>query len=542
MHIRNTIYKLQILFSLIVFVLFTLFYTTYKNSYEADLNSYIQKEITLNKNRIVDSLKIVSMKYEDKRNSFLNVHNYSLKLLKEDSSLSLEKIKKDIKNKYDLTDIEIEFYLIDKNYVIYKTTFPKDLGFNLSVISEAKDFLDKTKIDGNIYLADNISEDAIDGKYKLYSYSKLNNDSYLELGFVDTKLFNSISNELNNHKNLSLYRVNTNDDYEYYYKMEKRDVKISKEDHFKSLKKFSKNEKSDDIILNTMRDKKSILVEKDNEVISYVPLLEYKNFPLLKYTDIIMEIKIDISQKTEALGHFKGIFIFTLFVTIVFLYFMFYWIKKNFTKPIEIMANSIRDEQAIDYFNESKNDCELTYISNEYNKLYNKLKDEIQINKDLIYIDTLTNIRNRKAYNEKIKEDLSLFKRYSTPFCMIIMDIDNFKSINDLHGHKIGDKVLIELSELIQSNIRNNDYLFRVGGEEFVIIFSQTSLDKAKVVSEKVRDIIENSLVTIVNQKITVSIGLSEVKSEDSEDTIFKRVDNLMYKSKNSGKNKVTVG
>lgn len=542
MHIRNTIYKLQILFSLIVFVIFTLFYTTYKNSYEADLNSYIQKEITLNKNRIVDSLKIVSMKYEDKRNSFLNVHNYSLKLLKVDSSLSLEKIKKDIKNKYDLTDIEIEFYLIDKNYVIYKTTFPKDLGFNLSVISEAKDFLDKTKIDGNIYLADNISEDAIDGKYKLYSYSKLNNDSYLELGFVDTKLFNSISNELNNHKNLSLYRVNTNDDYEYYYKMEKRDVKISKEDHFKSLKKFSKNEKSDDIILNTMRDKKSILVEKDNEVISYVPLLEYKNFPLLKYTDIIMEIKIDISQKTEALGHFKGIFIFTLFITIVFLYFMFYWIKKNFTKPIEIMANSIRDEQAIDYFNESKNDCELTYISNEYNKLYNKLKDEIQINKDLIYIDALTNIRNRKAYNEKIKEDLSLFKRYSTPFCMIIMDIDNFKSINDLHGHKIGDKVLIELSELIQSNIRNNDYLFRVGGEEFVIIFSQTSLDKAKVVSEKVRNIIENSLVTIVNQKITVSIGLSEVKSEDSEDTIFKRVDNLMYKSKNGGKNKVTVG
>ena len=542
MHIRNTIYKLQILFSLIILVIFSLFYTTYKNSYQKDLDTYIQKEIEFNKNRIIDSLKIVSSKYEDKRNSFLNIHNYSLKLLKEDSSLTLKELKKDIKNKYNLTDIEIELYLIDKNYVIYETTFTKDLGFDLSVITEAKDFLDKTKIDEKVYLADNISEDAIDGKYKLYSYSKLKNDTYLELGFTDTKLFNSISNDLNNHKNLSLYRVNTNGEYQYYYKMEKRNKNISKEDHFKELKKFSVNEKSDDIILNTIRNNKSVIVEKDNEVISYTPLLEYKEFSLLKYTDIVMQIKIDITQKIKALEDFKKIFIFAFVITILFLYFMFNWIKKNFTKPIEIIANSIRKEETIDYFNESKNDCELTYISNEYNKLYDKLKNEIQINKDLTYIDVLTNIKNRKAYNEKLKEDLSLKKRYNTPFCMLILDIDNFKKINDFYGHKMGDKVLIELSKLIQNNIRVNDNLFRIGGEEFVIIFSQTILENAKIVSEKVRDIIQRDLNTIENQKITVSIGLSEVTLEDNEDMIFKRVDTLMYKSKNNGKNKVSIG
>jgi len=323
LHIRNTIYKLQILFSLIILGIFSLFYTTYKNSYETDLDTYIQKEIEFNKNRIIDSLKIVSTKYEDKRNSFLNIHNYSLKSLKESPSLTLKELKKDIQSRYNLSDIEIELYLIDKNYIIYETTFPKDLGFDLSVITEAKDFLDKTKIDEKIYLADNISEDAIDGKYKLYSYSKLKNETYLELGFIDTKLFNSISNDLNIHKNLSLYRVNTNDKYQYYYKMEKRDKNISKEEHFKNLKKFSINEKSDDIILNTIRNNKSLLIEKNNEVISYIPLLEYKKFSLLKYTDIVMEVKIDITQKIEALENFKKIFMFTFFITIAFLYFMF---------------------------------------------------------------------------------------------------------------------------------------------------------------------------------------------------------------------------
>jgi len=125
---------------------------------------------------------------------------------------------------------------------------------------------------------------------------------------------------------------------------------------------------------------------------------------------------------------------------------------------------------------------------------------------------------------------------------MMILDIDDFKKINDSYGHKIGDNVLIEVSKLIENNIRENDHLFRIGGEEFVIIFSQTILENAKIVSEKIRAIIESDLNTIKNQKITVSIGLSEVTLEDNEDTIFKRVDTLMYKSKNNGKNKVSIG
>lgn len=156
------------------------------------------------------------------------------------------------------------------------------------------------------------------------------------------------------------------------------------------------------------------------------------------------------------------------------------------------------------------------------------------------YIDDLTKLNNRKSYNENIKQLLSQYNRYKTPFSIIMYDIDDFKQVNDTYGHATGDKVLIDMSELIKSHLRDSDYIFRIGGEEFIILLTETQLDKAKSVSEKIRYSVENNLKTIENQIITISIGLTEVKENDNEDTIFMRVDDLLYKSKESGKNRVS--
>ena len=156
------------------------------------------------------------------------------------------------------------------------------------------------------------------------------------------------------------------------------------------------------------------------------------------------------------------------------------------------------------------------------------------------YIDDLTKLNNRKSYNEKIKQLLSQHNRYKTPFSIIMYDIDDFKQINDTYGHSIGDDVLMDMSRLIKSHIRDTDYIFRVGGEEFVILLTETKIDKAKVVSEKIRNSVENDLKTVKDKKITISIGLSEVREDDNEDVIYIRVDELLYKAKNSGKNKVS--
>lgn len=168
-------------------------------------------------------------------------------------------------------------------------------------------------------------------------------------------------------------------------------------------------------------------------------------------------------------------------------------------------------------------------------KLHLKLKE--QSNKD-----ELTKIYNRKYYNEKIEELLSLYKRYKTTFSFMIFDIDDFKFINDNYGHDVGDKVLKQLTQLITEDIRENDYFFRVGGEEFVILFSETSLENSLYIAEKIRVLISTKVDVVENQKITISIGLTEVNKDDCELTIFKRADKYLYEAKNSGKNIVISG
>lgn len=155
------------------------------------------------------------------------------------------------------------------------------------------------------------------------------------------------------------------------------------------------------------------------------------------------------------------------------------------------------------------------------------------------YIDTLTKLNNRKSYNKKIDELIALNNRYDAPFSMLMYDIDDFKSINDTYGHNIGDEVLMKMSEKIKSILRENDHIFRIGGEEFVILFPETTLEDANKVACKIKDAVENQEI-INNKTITISIGLAQAQKNETEDSLFQRVDKLLYHSKRTGKNRVS--
>ena len=172
-------------------------------------------------------------------------------------------------------------------------------------------------------------------------------------------------------------------------------------------------------------------------------------------------------------------------------------------------------------------------LNYEILKKTNKLKKQTNT-------DFLTKAKNKKAYSERIEEQLSLYTRYNTPFSMILFDIDNFKYINDTYGHTLGDTILKNLVKIVKSTIRKNDHLFRVGGEEFVIIFANTKIDEAKIVSEHLRKNIEEDLSNLKHETITISIGLCEVMPNDNDNLIYTRADKLMYKSKRNGKNIIT--
>ena len=230
------------------------------------------------------------------------------------------------------------------------------------------------------------------------------------------------------------------------------------------------------------------------------------------------------------------------FLALLILLFTFFIIKIKILRPIEKLSfyinmyeNGDNDFEEKIYYKD-----EIGLITKQFFTMKHKLSEKYEIIKRISITDELTNIYNRKHYNEKISELLSLYKRYNATFSILMFDIDNFKHINDTYGHSEGDKVLVQIARSVLFNIRANDYFFRVGGEEFVILLSKTNLNDSIVVAEKIRKNIAE-LNIIENEKITVSLGLTEVQKDDNEDSIYKRVDELLYISKHNHKNILTA-
>lgn len=153
--------------------------------------------------------------------------------------------------------------------------------------------------------------------------------------------------------------------------------------------------------------------------------------------------------------------------------------------------------------------------------------------------DPLTNIGNRRFFDQKVHEHLTLTQRYNYPFSFMIFDIDFFKKINDMYGHDVGDKVLIDFTNLIKNNLREGDVFARVGGEEFAVLLPSTTKDKAYTLAQNIRVLIEECKGIT---PITTSVGLIQYEKGDDEKSIFKRADFALYKAKESGRNKVVLG
>ena len=163
--------------------------------------------------------------------------------------------------------------------------------------------------------------------------------------------------------------------------------------------------------------------------------------------------------------------------------------------------------------------------------------------KEMSVTDDLTGLHNRKAYNTRITELLELYHRYGTTFSMMMFDIDHFKSVNDTYGHSMGDEVLKQLGTLVRGHIRVNDYAFRIGGEEFVILLSNTTLSDATTFANKLRELITTKITCTLElgRSITVSVGVIEVTVDDSADSMLTRADQCLYKAKDNGRNCVVA-
>jgi diguanylate cyclase len=168
-----------------------------------------------------------------------------------------------------------------------------------------------------------------------------------------------------------------------------------------------------------------------------------------------------------------------------------------------------------------------------------KLQQKLAENRKTLLYDTLTGVRSRFAYNEQITQELTRWKRYGTPFSYVILDIDHFKKVNDKYGHNAGDKALRLIAQLMQKQIRKSDTLFRIGGEEFVLLLTNTSTAQAEPLITKLRNGIVDSGFHFKQQRVvlTLSAGITEVATEDSIESIYERADAALYQAKESGRN-----
>jgi diguanylate cyclase len=203
--------------------------------------------------------------------------------------------------------------------------------------------------------------------------------------------------------------------------------------------------------------------------------------------------------------------------------------------------------QALDHYQHSEQ--EQSQLASQLEALAKKIKvmeDDAEKNRMVLekqrfkaLHDPLTELPNREYYNERVSYEYHRWQRYNRPLTLAVFDIDHFKKINDTHGHQAGDRVLKVIGRSVAKRLREVDFFCRFGGEEFVALMPETSLDDAMPVLDTIRAAIANASFNYKEQpiSITLSVGVTEFKANDDVETAFARADGALYAAKSGGRN-----
>ncbi len=293
-------------------------------------------------------------------------------------------------------------------------------------------------------------------------------------------------------------------------------------------------------------------IQLENQEISYnqarnypegkfIKGLDYRGLDVYSYVlymdkyNIGLSVELDLSEFQEIQSKKVGLSLLMLTSLLLLAAVFTIVLTRKLLQPLQILHSVI--------VHQSKNTEKLMQVENitndEFGELAHSYNQMIQQVQKQSITDELTQLHNRKAFRERMAELIAQYKRYNLPFTMLMLDIDHFKQINDTYGHQVGDKVLIALSEELKSHARKNDYVFRFGGEEFVILLTGTKMNDAVMMAEKIRVSMQKNINIIDNREVTVSIGVAEFGEDDTHDTLVKRADDNLYCAKERGRNSV---
>lgn len=183
-----------------------------------------------------------------------------------------------------------------------------------------------------------------------------------------------------------------------------------------------------------------------------------------------------------------------------------------------------------------------------------KLVEETRLLKDhyasMSMLDQLTGLHNRRYFYDQVGLAIAQHQRYRYPFCLLVIDIDHFKSINDGYGHQVGDQVLIGVADALKQQVRNSDILVRFGGEEFVIIFTNTCNDSGLLLAERIRQEVKKLMWTVGEKQVTLTLSIGIFCADQSQlslersmdiDQIIHFADTACYLAKTGGRDRVEI-
>lgn len=222
------------------------------------------------------------------------------------------------------------------------------------------------------------------------------------------------------------------------------------------------------------------------------------------------------------------------------------YLKTKVQARLDNVAEQLREFRRKEERRHAEDERRAQELAKEVSKLRGRTDELAKIcaeQETRLMVDSLTGVHSRYAYERRLEEEFQRWQRHSQPLSFSIWDIDLFKRVNDSFGHEAGDRLLRGVADLFDHNKRAEDFLARIGGEEFVLLLPMTPLEAAKSVAEKLRLGVENAAFRHHGEPVavTISCGLTEFRAGDTPTTVYERADRALYEAKAQGRNRCTA-
>ena len=470
MKLRHQLYLFLLFLSAVLIFTLVLNYLSYKKQYEQDIKSFIEREVVLHKKAIANSILNKNLDFQEEKDIFKKISSEALLLLKKDKTLNLQALKAALKSKYYLKNYDFELYLIDENYRVFKTTFQKDLNLDLTNISDARNLLDKSK-DGNIYFSKFINNNPASMEYRLYSYSFIEENTFLELSFVNKATTNTsldgLVKAIQTNSEINIYRVFKNEDGYSYYNLINTFFAENTENIYKSLNIINLKEKENSIV-NAAINFSDFEEIKDGFHLKIMSVFDKNMQDYLGYENVVMELKIDLREKIEFISGVENLFIASFVVIIFILLLIFTFINNRFTKPIEEILKRLRESKKIDN-NILKYDNELSKIAKKYNILYDNFKNEIDINISLLE-------ENKRFIADTVHQ-------IRTPLTNIMMNGELIKKFNNNNSLNIFLEQIDASINMLSNSYEDLSYLITSNSLEY----KEKEIDFKEAIKDRIK-------------------------------------------------------